>query len=49
MYCTGPGVMQQETTYLASLSRAAAFSITGNRLSLADANGSTLLSFTKAA
>jgi heat shock protein HslJ len=49
MHCTGPGVMEQEMTYLASLSRAAAFTITGNRLSLADANGSTLLSFTKAA
>jgi heat shock protein HslJ len=48
MYCTGPGVMQQESTYLASLSRAAAFTITGNRLSLAEANGTTLLSFTKA-
>lgn len=48
MHCTGPGVMQQEMTYLNSISRAAAFSITGNRLSLADADGSTLLSFTKA-
>jgi heat shock protein HslJ len=48
MYCTSPGVMQQESTYLASLSRAAAFTITGNRLSLAEANGTTLLSFTKA-
>jgi len=48
MYCTSPGVMQQESTYLASLSRAAAFTITGNRLNLADANGTTLLSFTKA-
>lgn len=48
MYCIGPGVMQQESTYLASLSRAAAFTITGNRLSLAEANGTTLLSFTKA-
>jgi heat shock protein HslJ len=47
MYCNGSGVMQQETTYLASLSRAAAFTITGDRLSLADANGATLLSFTK--
>jgi heat shock protein HslJ len=47
MYCTSPGVMQQEMTFLASLSRAAAFTITGNRLSLADANGTTLLSFTK--
>jgi heat shock protein HslJ len=49
MYCTGPGVMQQESSYLASLSRAAAFTITGNRLSLAEANGTMLLSFTKAA
>jgi heat shock protein HslJ len=47
MYCNGPGVMQQESTYLASLGRAAAFKITGDRLSLADANGATLLSFTK--
>jgi heat shock protein HslJ len=47
MYCNGPGVMQQETTYLASLSRVAAFIIIGDRLSIADANGTTLLSFTK--
>jgi len=47
MYCNGPDVMLQETTYLASLSRAAAFTIIGDRLSLADANGATLLSFTK--
>jgi hypothetical protein len=39
--------MQQETAYLASLSRAAAFTITGDRLSLADASGATILSFTK--
>lgn len=48
MYCTSPGVMQQEMTYLASLSRAGAFTVTGNRLSLAETNGTTLLSFTKA-
>jgi len=48
MYCTSPGVMQQESTYLGSLSRAAAFTITGNRLNLAEANGTTLLSFTTA-
>jgi heat shock protein HslJ len=45
MYCNSPGVMQQESTYLASLSRAAAFTIAGNRLSLADADGTALLSF----
>jgi heat shock protein HslJ len=47
MYCTSPGVGQQESTYLASLGRAATFTITGNRLNLADTNGKTLLSFTK--
>ena len=45
MYCGGPGIMQQESTYLALLGRTEGFSISGNRLSLADANGSTLLSF----
>jgi len=47
MYCNNPGVMQQESTYLASLNRAATFTITGDRLSLTNANGATLLSFTK--
>jgi len=47
MYCQGTGIMQQENTYLASLGRTAGFTISGNRLSLADANGTTLLSFTK--
>jgi heat shock protein HslJ len=47
MYCTSPGVGQQESTYLASLGRAATFTITGNRLNLADTKGTTLLSFTK--
>ena len=47
MYCTSPGVMQQESTYLASLSRASTFTINGDRLSLADAKGTTLLSFAK--
>jgi heat shock protein HslJ len=47
MYCTSQGVMQQESTYLASLSRAATFTINGDRLSLTDANGTTLLSFTR--
>jgi len=46
MNCTGPGVMQQESAYLALLGRAAGFTITGNRLSLADANGTALLTFT---
>lgn len=47
MYCSNPGVMQQEATYLTSLSRVTAFTINGERLSLADTGGTTLLSFTK--
>jgi heat shock protein HslJ len=46
MYCTSDGVMQQESAYLASLGRTTTFTITGNRLTLADAKGATLLSFT---
>ena len=38
--------MLQEMQYLAALEKTAGFSIAGNRLSLADANGTTLLSFT---
>lgn len=47
MYCTNPGVMTQESTYLTSLGRVASFAITGNRLVLADAKGTPLLSFTR--
>lgn len=47
MYCTSPGYMQQESTYLASLSRAATFSINGKRLILTDTERKTLLSFIK--
>jgi len=47
MYCTSPGVGQQESTYLASLGRVATFTITGDRLVLADPKGATILSFTK--
>ena len=39
--------MQQESAYLASLGRTTTFTITGNRLTLADAKGATLLSFTR--
>jgi heat shock protein HslJ len=46
MNCPGQGIMLQEGTYLTSLGKTATFTITGNRLSLADANGATLLSFT---
>jgi heat shock protein HslJ len=47
-YCTTQeGVMPQENTYLTNLSQARTFAIQGNRMSLADANGMTRLSFTK--
>ena len=49
MHCTGDGIMQQESTYLASLGKVAGFTITGDRLTLADANGKPLLSFVKEA
>jgi heat shock protein HslJ len=45
MNCPGNGIMLQEGTYLASLRKAAGFTISGNRLILADANGTSLLSF----
>ena len=47
MNCPGTGIMQQENTFLASLGRTAGFTISGNRLNLADANGTTLLTFTR--
>ena len=47
MNCPGQGIMLQESTYLASLGRTAGFTISGNRLSLADMQGATLLTFTK--
>jgi len=45
MYCGEPGVMQQESTYLSRLSQAKTFAIKGNRLSVADTQGTVLLSF----
>jgi len=45
MYCTAPGVMQQEMTYLALLNRTNTFTIEGDRLTLADTNGGPVLSF----
>jgi heat shock protein HslJ len=46
MHCTRPGIMQQESTYLASLGRTTTFTIAGSRLVLVDPNGSVLLSYT---
>jgi heat shock protein HslJ len=47
MMCGVPdGVMDQETAYLAALPLAASYSILGNELDIADADGNTLLVFT---
>jgi heat shock protein HslJ len=45
MYCTEPGVMQQEMTYLALLNQIKNFTIEGGRLTLADMNRGPVLSF----
>ena len=47
MYCDTPGVMDQESAYFTLLSQAKTFTIKGDRLSLADAKGATILSFAK--
>jgi len=47
MYCDTPGVMDQESTYLALLSQAMTFTIEGDRLTVSDAKGTTILSFEK--
>jgi heat shock protein HslJ len=47
MFCDIPGVMQQESTYLALLSQATTFTIEGDRLTVSDAKGTTILSFAK--
>lgn len=47
MHCTRPGMMAQESAYLASLTRAETFTISGERLVLSDGNGTTILSFKK--
>jgi heat shock protein HslJ len=48
MNCGTPGVMEQENTYLALLGKVTTFTIEGERMSVADAGGATLLSYTKA-
>jgi heat shock protein HslJ len=47
MYCDTPGVMDQESTYLALLSQAMTFTIEGDRLTVSDAKGTTILTFVK--
>lgn len=47
MYCSTPGVMEQESAYLTLLSQAKTITIDGDRLTLSDAKGTTLLAFVK--
>ncbi|MDO9326146.1 MAG: META domain-containing protein [Methanoregula sp.] len=47
MYCGQPGVMEQESTYLALFNQAKTFSNDGDRLYLFDAKGTKILSFAK--
>ena len=47
MYCTLPGVMEQESTYLSLLNQAKTVTVNGDRLTLLDAKGTPVLSFNK--
>jgi heat shock protein HslJ len=47
MYCTTPGVMEQESTYLSLLGQAKTVTVDGDRLTLSDAKGTPVLSFKK--
>ena len=47
MSCGDPGVMQQENTFLMLISKTKTFTIEGDRLTLADAKGMTVLTFAK--
>ncbi len=46
MFCTGPGIMEQENTYLLRLGEVRSFSISGDHLTLSNGEGRPLLSFT---
>jgi heat shock protein HslJ len=47
MYCDTPGVMDQESAYLALLGQAKTITIEGYRLTVSDTKGTTILSFAK--
>ena len=49
MYCTGDGIMQQESTYLAALGKVDRYTVAGDRLTMSGADGKPLLSFVKEA
>jgi heat shock protein HslJ len=45
MACEEPEIMEQEQKFLTSLGQAAGYKLEGNRLTILDANGTSLLSF----
>jgi heat shock protein HslJ len=45
MFCSGPGVMQQESAFLADLGRASSFRVSDSFLKFYDASGKTVLVF----
>jgi heat shock protein HslJ len=47
MFCGEPGVMDQESAYLTLLGQAKSSIVEGDRLTLADVKGTTILMFTK--
>lgn len=47
MACLEPGVMEQETAYLNALTRVVRYHISGNRLTLFDADGLVIAEFVK--
>ena len=48
MFCHGPGVMEQETAFLADLSRASSFRVSESFLKIYDASGKPVLVFVPA-
>jgi heat shock protein HslJ len=48
MFCHGPGVMEQESAFLADLSKASSFRVGDSYLKLYDASGKTVLVFVPA-
>ena len=47
MYCDTPGLMDQESAFLALLGQAKTITIEGYRLTVSDTKGTTILSFAK--
>ena len=46
MYCTAPGIMEQESAYLSTLALVSSFEIRGNTLELKNVDGESVLLFT---